>query len=62
MLKAKSRVGIFLEPCFWGLLGRFKLKETDFVDFITKIHISSYVNPIFMFFMSKNLQYSIVLE
>ena len=36
------------------LLGRFKLKETDSVGFITKNHFSRYLNPIFMFFMSKN--------
>ena len=34
--------------------GRFKSKETDFVGFITIIHISRQVNQIFMFFMSKN--------
>ena len=28
--------------------GRFKSKETDFIGFITKIHISRYVNPIFI--------------
>ena len=44
------------------LLGRFKSKETDFLAFITKIHISRYVNPTFMAFMSKNLQHSEVLE
>ena len=38
--------------------GHFKSKET----FITKIHISRYVDLIFMFFMSKNSQYSVVLE
>ena len=34
--------------------GLFKSKETDFEDFITKIHIGNgtrYLNPIFMFFI-----------
>ena len=44
------------------LSGCFKSKETDFGGFIKKIHISRYMNPIFMFFMSNNLQYSVVLE
>ena len=44
------------------LSGRFKSKETDFVSFITKNHISRYAYPIFMCFMSKNSQYSSVLE
>ena len=43
-------------------LRRFKSEVTDFVGYITKIHISSYVNPIFIFFMSKNSQYSVILE
>ena len=42
--------------------GRFKSKETDFVDFFTRIHNLRYVNPIFMFFMSKNPQHSVVLD
>ena len=44
------------------LSGRYKSEETNFVGFIKKIHISRYLNPILMFFMSTNLQYSIVLE
>ena len=44
------------------IIGRFKSKETDFVGFITKIHISRYVNPIFMFFMLKNSQHFVALE
>ena len=47
---------------FCLLSGRFKSKETDSVHFITKIHISRYVDSIFMFFMSKNSQNSVVLE
>ena len=42
-------------------LGRFKSKETDFVGFNTKFHISRYVNPIFMFFMSET-ECCVVLE
>ena len=44
------------------LSGRLKSKETDFVGFIIKIHKSRYVNPIFMIFMSKNSQQSVLLE
>ena len=46
---------------FFFLSGCFKLKETNFDGFITKIYISRFVNPIFMFFMSKNL-HSVALE
>ena len=35
------------------LAGRFKSKETDFVGFIRKNHISRYVKPIFMYFIKK---------
>ena len=42
-------------------LDHLKLKETDSVGFITKIHNSRYVNPIFVFFVSKNSQH-VVLE
>ena len=41
---------------------RFKSNEADFVGFITEIHILRYVDPIIMFFMSKNSQHSLVLE
>ena len=44
---------------FWKILIS---KETDFIGIIINIHISRYVNPIFMFFMWKNPQYSVVLE
>ena len=44
------------------LSGRLKSKESDFVGFITKIHILRFVDPICMFFMSKNSQHSVVLE
>ena len=54
---------LFEVPVDLFLSGRFKSKETDFEGFITKIiHISRFVNQIFMFFMSKNLQHSVVLE
>ena len=39
-----------------------KSKEADFVGFITKIHISINVDQIFMFFMLKNSQHSVVLK
>ena len=43
------------------LSGRLKSKKTDSVGFITKIHISRYVDPIFVFFMCKISQHSVVL-
>ena len=36
----------------------FQIKK----GFITKIHISRYVDPIFMYFMAKKSQNSVVLE
>ena len=54
-----------LFDCLFGnflISGRFKSKETDFLGFITKVHISRYVDPSFMLFMSQNLQHSVVLE
>ena len=47
---------------FFFLSGRFNSKETDFVGFISKIHISRYFIPIFMLFMTKTSQHSVVLE
>ena len=44
------------------VLSRFKSKEVDFVGFITKIHVSRFVIPIFMFFKTKNSQHSVSLE
>ena len=37
-------------------------KNTDFVGSSTKINISSYIDSIFKFFMSKKSQHSVVLE
>ena len=51
-----------LEERRFNLSGCFKSKETDFVGFITKIHILRYANPIFVFFIQKkNTQHYVVL-
>ena len=55
-------IALVTSQSFKNILGHFKSKETDLAGFITKILILRYVNPIFIFFMTKNSQHSVVLE